>query len=85
MLMLLDPLEARANLGLGLIDIRPRERWDPQYGTGCWILSPKVRTYSTRSVPGNHYRCWVLKTQHELETEPAWPIQYGYAIKRRAK
>ena len=28
---------------------------------------------------------WVLKAQHELEEEPAWPIQYGYAVKRRAR
>jgi 2,4-dienoyl-CoA reductase-like NADH-dependent reductase (Old Yellow Enzyme family) len=28
---------------------------------------------------------WVLKAQHELEEEPDWPIQYGYAVKRRAK
>ncbi|MGO9915560.1 MAG: NADH:flavin oxidoreductase/NADH oxidase [Isosphaeraceae bacterium] len=28
---------------------------------------------------------WALKAQHELGGEPSWPIQYGYAIKRRAK
>ena len=28
---------------------------------------------------------WALKAQHELGAEPAWPIQYGYAVKRRAK
>jgi 2,4-dienoyl-CoA reductase-like NADH-dependent reductase (Old Yellow Enzyme family) len=28
---------------------------------------------------------WALKAQHELEEEPAWPIQYGYAVKRRAR
>jgi 2,4-dienoyl-CoA reductase-like NADH-dependent reductase (Old Yellow Enzyme family) len=27
---------------------------------------------------------WTLKAQHELEGEPAWPVQYGYAVKRRA-
>jgi len=26
---------------------------------------------------------WALKAQHELGGEPSWPIQYGYAIKRR--
>jgi 2,4-dienoyl-CoA reductase-like NADH-dependent reductase (Old Yellow Enzyme family) len=26
---------------------------------------------------------WALKAQHELGEEPSWPIQYGYAIKRR--
>jgi 2,4-dienoyl-CoA reductase-like NADH-dependent reductase (Old Yellow Enzyme family) len=28
---------------------------------------------------------WALKAQHELGAEPAWPISYGYAVKRRAK
>ena len=28
---------------------------------------------------------WLLKAQHELEEEPAWPIQYGYAVRRRAR
>ena len=28
---------------------------------------------------------WAIKAQHELGEEPAWPIQYGYAVKRRAK
>ena len=28
---------------------------------------------------------WALKAQHELGAEPAWPVPYGYAVKRRAK
>ena len=28
---------------------------------------------------------WVFKAQTELGGEPSWPIQYGYAVKRRAK
>jgi 2,4-dienoyl-CoA reductase-like NADH-dependent reductase (Old Yellow Enzyme family) len=28
---------------------------------------------------------WALKAQHELGKEPAWPIPYGYAVKRRAR
>ena len=28
---------------------------------------------------------WALKAQHSLGEDPAWPIQYGYAVKRRAK
>jgi 2,4-dienoyl-CoA reductase-like NADH-dependent reductase (Old Yellow Enzyme family) len=28
---------------------------------------------------------WGLKTQAELGAEPNWPLQYGYALKRRAK
>lgn len=28
---------------------------------------------------------WALKAQHAFNIEPAWPIQYGYAVKRRTK
>jgi 2,4-dienoyl-CoA reductase-like NADH-dependent reductase (Old Yellow Enzyme family) len=28
---------------------------------------------------------WALKAQHALGEEPAWPVPYGYAVKRRAK
>lgn len=28
---------------------------------------------------------WALKAQHELGEEPSWPLQYGYAVKRRSK
>jgi 2,4-dienoyl-CoA reductase-like NADH-dependent reductase (Old Yellow Enzyme family) len=28
---------------------------------------------------------WALKAQHDLGEEPAWRLQYGYAVKRRAK
>lgn len=28
---------------------------------------------------------WALKVQHAFEEEPAWPVQYGYAVKRRTK
>jgi 2,4-dienoyl-CoA reductase-like NADH-dependent reductase (Old Yellow Enzyme family) len=28
---------------------------------------------------------WALKAEHSFEEEPAWPVQYGYAVKRRAK
>jgi 2,4-dienoyl-CoA reductase-like NADH-dependent reductase (Old Yellow Enzyme family) len=28
---------------------------------------------------------WALKAQSALGEEPAWPIQYGYAVKRRAR
>jgi 2,4-dienoyl-CoA reductase (NADPH2) len=26
---------------------------------------------------------WAIKAQQELGAEPAWPVQYGYAVKRR--
>lgn len=29
--------------------------------------------------------CWALRAQHQLDVEPAWPLQYGYALKRRAR
>jgi 2,4-dienoyl-CoA reductase-like NADH-dependent reductase (Old Yellow Enzyme family) len=28
---------------------------------------------------------WAIKAQYELQAEPTWPTQYGYAVKRRAK
>jgi 2,4-dienoyl-CoA reductase-like NADH-dependent reductase (Old Yellow Enzyme family) len=28
---------------------------------------------------------WALKAQQALGEEPAWPVQYGYAVKRRTK
>jgi 2,4-dienoyl-CoA reductase-like NADH-dependent reductase (Old Yellow Enzyme family) len=28
---------------------------------------------------------WALKAQHAFEEEPEWPVQYGYAVKRRTK
>ena len=28
---------------------------------------------------------WAIKAQHSMGEEPAWPIQYGYAVKRRGK
>jgi 2,4-dienoyl-CoA reductase-like NADH-dependent reductase (Old Yellow Enzyme family) len=28
---------------------------------------------------------WALRAQHDLHEEPAWPTQYGYAVKRKAK
>ncbi len=28
---------------------------------------------------------WALKAEQELGAEPAWPISYGYAVKRRAR
>ena len=28
---------------------------------------------------------WALQAQHDLGVEPRWPIQYGYAVRRRAK
>jgi 2,4-dienoyl-CoA reductase-like NADH-dependent reductase (Old Yellow Enzyme family) len=28
---------------------------------------------------------WAIKAQHALEEDPVWPIQYGYAVKRRTR
>lgn len=28
---------------------------------------------------------WVLKAEHEFGNDPTWPLQYGYAIKRKGK
>jgi 2,4-dienoyl-CoA reductase-like NADH-dependent reductase (Old Yellow Enzyme family) len=39
--------------------------------------------FLARELLGEPY--WALKAQTELGGEPSWPIQYGYAVKRRAK
>lgn len=28
---------------------------------------------------------WPLKAQHALDAEPTWPVQYGYAVRRRGR
>jgi 2,4-dienoyl-CoA reductase-like NADH-dependent reductase (Old Yellow Enzyme family) len=28
---------------------------------------------------------WALKAEHAFEEEPSWPLQYGYAVKRRTR
>jgi 2,4-dienoyl-CoA reductase-like NADH-dependent reductase (Old Yellow Enzyme family) len=28
---------------------------------------------------------WAIKAAQDLGVEPMWPIQYGYAVRRRAK
>jgi 2,4-dienoyl-CoA reductase-like NADH-dependent reductase (Old Yellow Enzyme family) len=28
---------------------------------------------------------WAIKAEHEFSMPPSWPIQYGYAVKRRAR
>jgi len=28
---------------------------------------------------------WALRAEQELGTDPSWPTQYGYAVRRRAK
>ena len=28
---------------------------------------------------------WALRAEHELGTDPEWPTQYGYAVRRRAR
>jgi 2,4-dienoyl-CoA reductase (NADPH2) len=28
---------------------------------------------------------WALRAQTEMDTQPAWPLSYGYAVRRRSK
>jgi len=28
---------------------------------------------------------WAVKAEHELGADPEWPVQYGYAVRRRAR
>ena len=62
--------------GLGLIT-------DPQQADEIITSGEADLVFIGRELLREPY--WALKAQHALGEEPAWPIQYGYAVKRRAK
>lgn len=62
--------------GLGLIT-------DPQHADEIITSGQADLVFIGRELLRDPY--WAIKTQHSMEEEPAWPIQYGYAVKRRAK
>jgi 2,4-dienoyl-CoA reductase-like NADH-dependent reductase (Old Yellow Enzyme family) len=62
--------------GVGLIT-------DPQYADEIITSGQADLVFIGRELLREPY--WALKAQHTLGIEPEWPIQYGYAIKRRAK
>ncbi len=62
--------------GVGLIT-------DPQYADEIITSGQADLVFIGRELLREPY--WALKAQHTLGIEPEWPIQYSYAVKRRAK
>jgi 2,4-dienoyl-CoA reductase-like NADH-dependent reductase (Old Yellow Enzyme family) len=62
--------------GLGLIT-------DPQHADEIITSGRADLVFIGRELLREPY--WAIKAQHSMGEEPAWPIQYGYAVKRRAK
>jgi 2,4-dienoyl-CoA reductase-like NADH-dependent reductase (Old Yellow Enzyme family) len=62
--------------GLGLIT-------DPQYANEIITSGQGDMVFIGRELLREPY--WAIKAQHFMEEEPAWPTQYGYAVKRRGK
>ncbi|SDU05052.1 NADH:flavin oxidoreductase/NADH oxidase [Nitrosomonas ureae] len=62
--------------GVGLIT-------DPQYADEIITSGQADLVFIGRELLREPY--WALKAQHTLGIEPEWPIQYGYAVKRRTK
>lgn len=62
--------------GLGLIT-------DPQHADEIITSGQADLVFIGRELLREPY--WAIKAQHFMGEEPAWPTQYGYAVKRRAK
>jgi 2,4-dienoyl-CoA reductase-like NADH-dependent reductase (Old Yellow Enzyme family) len=62
--------------GVGLIA-------DPQYADEIITSGQADLVFIGRELLREPY--WAVKAQHTLGIEPEWPIQYGYAVRRRAK
>ena len=62
--------------GVGLIT-------DPQFADEIITSGQADLVFIGRELLREPY--WALKAQHALAIEPEWPVQYGYAVKRRAK
>jgi 2,4-dienoyl-CoA reductase-like NADH-dependent reductase (Old Yellow Enzyme family) len=56
---------------------------DPQYADDIITSGQANLVFLARELLREPY--WVIKAQHALEEEPVWPIQYGYAVKRRIR
>ena len=56
---------------------------DPQYADDIITSGQANLVFLARELLREPY--WAIKAQHALEEEPVWPIQYGYAVKRRTK
>jgi 2,4-dienoyl-CoA reductase-like NADH-dependent reductase (Old Yellow Enzyme family) len=56
---------------------------DPQYANEIITGGDANLVFLARELLREPY--WALKAAYVLEEEPAWPIPYGYAVKRRIK
>jgi 2,4-dienoyl-CoA reductase-like NADH-dependent reductase (Old Yellow Enzyme family) len=56
---------------------------EPQHANEIIISGDANLVFLARELLREPY--WALKAQHALGEEPAWPTQYGYAVKRRSK
>lgn len=56
---------------------------DPQYADGIITSGQANLVFLARELLREPY--WAIKAQHALEEQPAWPVQYGYAVKRRSR
>jgi 2,4-dienoyl-CoA reductase-like NADH-dependent reductase (Old Yellow Enzyme family) len=56
---------------------------DPQFADGIITSGQANIVFLARELLREPY--WTIKAQHALEEEPVWPVQYGYAVKRRTR
>ena len=56
---------------------------DPEYADDIITSGQANLVFLARELLREPY--WAIKAQHALEEEPVWPVQYGYAVKRRIK
>ena len=56
---------------------------DPEYADNIITSGQANLVFLGRELLREPY--WVIKAQQALEQEPTWPIQYGYAVKRRTR
>jgi 2,4-dienoyl-CoA reductase-like NADH-dependent reductase (Old Yellow Enzyme family) len=56
---------------------------DAQFADGIITSGQANIVFLARELLREPY--WAIKAQHALEEEPVWPIQYGYAVKRRTR
>lgn len=56
---------------------------DPEYANQIITGGDANMVFLGRELLREPY--WAIKAMHALEEEPLWPIQYGYAVKRRPK
>jgi 2,4-dienoyl-CoA reductase-like NADH-dependent reductase (Old Yellow Enzyme family) len=56
---------------------------DPQFADGIITSGQANVVFLARGLLREPY--WPIKAQQALEEEAAWPVQYGYAVKRRTR